>query len=72
MAKLFERGDVVAYKRKADDMRHDGRSAAFYERGTTVPLRPLLWGEHGLRSIPPLRAPLGGFADLVGIQIQKG
>jgi hypothetical protein len=44
MAKLFKRGDAVAYQPKTDDVRRDGRSAAFYERGTTVPLKPLFWG----------------------------
>jgi hypothetical protein len=51
MAKPFKRGDAVGYQPKTDDMRDDGRSAAFYERGTTFPLKPLLWWEYGLRSL---------------------
>ena len=39
----------------------------FVERGTTIPLKPLLRG-HNTSSLSELRAPLGGFAVLVGIQ----
>ena len=41
------------------------------EGGRAAPSNPAFGGNMA-SSLSPLRAPLGGFADLVGIQIQKG